>query len=121
MENERSRILCQTFRRAQPELERLQDFRSTICNSAAPEEKRLDFLYLPDTVHDVTIVNRSRSNASAELLGQRDDDALGAADVTEPIFVLVLRQLANELGAMGAKAGKDVLDVFDGENDATYA
>src|SRR5205085_5816879 len=59
--------------------------------------------------------------ASAELLGQRDDDALRAADVTEPIAVLVLRHLANELGAMGAQAGKDVLDVFDGEHDVTYA
>ena len=62
-----------------------------------------------------------RSTASAELLGERDDDALGAADVTEPILVLVLRQLANEFGAMGAQAGKDVLDAFDGEHGATYA
>src|SRR5207244_4157666 len=28
---------------------------------------------------------------------------------------------ANEFGAMGVQAGKDVLDVFDGEHDATYA
>jgi hypothetical protein len=28
--------------------------------------------------------------ASAEPLGQRDDDALGAADVAEPVAVLVL-------------------------------
>jgi hypothetical protein len=55
------------------------------------------------------------SNASAELLGQRDDDALWPADVAEPIGVLVLLQLANEFGAMGMQAGKDVLDVFDGE------
>jgi hypothetical protein len=46
-------------------------------------------------------------NASAELLGQRDDDALGAADVAEPIAVLVLLQLADEFGAMGVQAGKD--------------
>jgi hypothetical protein len=39
---------------------------------------------------------------SAELLGQSDDDALGAADIAEPIAVLVLRQLADEFGAMGA-------------------
>ena len=58
---------------------------------------------------------------SAELLGQCDDDALGAADVTEPIAVLVLLQLANEFGAVGVQAGKDVLNVFDGEHDATYA
>ena len=52
-------------------------------------------------------------NASAELLGQRDDDALGAADVAEPIAVLVLLQLADQFGAMGMQAGKDVLDVFE--------
>jgi hypothetical protein len=43
----------------------------------------------------------------ADLLGQSDDDALGAADVTEPIAVLVLLQLANEFGAVGVQAGKD--------------
>src|SRR5215469_5340632 len=81
------------------------------------------FLSLPDTVHEVIIIhrNRSRSNASAELLGQRDDDALRAADVTEPILVLVLRQLANEFGAMGVQAGNHVFNVFDSEHDATYA
>jgi len=52
-----------------------------------------------------------RDGSSAELLGQRDDDALGAADVAEPIDVLVLRQLADEFGAVGAQAGNDVLDV----------
>jgi hypothetical protein len=52
---------------------------------------------------------------SADLLGQSDDDALGAADVTEPIAVLVLLQLANEFGAVGVQAGKDVLNVLDGE------
>jgi hypothetical protein len=41
---------------------------------------------------------------SAEPLGQCDDDALGAADVTEPIAVLVLRQLADEFGAVSAQA-----------------
>jgi hypothetical protein len=51
-----------------------------------------------------------RRNVSAELLGQRNDDALGAADVAEPIAVLVLVQLADEFGAMGVQAGKDVLD-----------
>ena len=41
--------------------------------------------------------------------------------VAEPIAVLVLPQLANEFGAVGVQAGKDVLDVVDGEHDATYA
>src|SRR5918995_2092924 len=58
---------------------------------------------------------------SAELLGQCDDDALGAADVTEPILVLVLHHLADELGAVAKQAGKDVLEVVDGEHDATDA
>jgi len=34
---------------------------------------------------------------------------------------LSFRRLANEFGTMGAQATKDVLDVFDGEHDATYA
>ena len=40
---------------------------------------------------------------------------------TEPIPVLVLRNFANKFGAMGAQAGKNVLDVFDREHNATYA
>src|SRR6185503_12330520 len=48
---------------------------------------------------------------SGALLGQGDDDARGAADVTQPITVLVLHQLADELGAVGAQAGEDVLNV----------
>ena len=58
---------------------------------------------------------------SAELLGQRDDDALGAAEVAEPIAVLVLHHLADEFGAVGLQAGNDVVDVVDGEHDATHA
>src|SRR4030095_4512156 len=60
-------------------------------------------------------------NALSELLGKRDDDALRAADVTEPVPVLVLGDFAYELRAMGAQAREDVLDVVDGEHDATYA
>jgi hypothetical protein len=37
----------------------------------------------------------------AELLGQRDDDPLGAADVAEPVAVLVLGQLTDEFGGQG--------------------
>ncbi len=57
----------------------------------------------------------------ADLLGQRDDDALGAADVAEPVFVLVLHYFADESGAVGQQAGKDGLDVINGEHDAPYA
>jgi hypothetical protein len=45
----------------------------------------------------------------------------GAADVEEPIEVLVLLQLADELGAMSQQTDKDVLDIVDGEHDAAHA
>src|SRR5262245_50188994 len=57
----------------------------------------------------------------ADLLGQRDGDALRAAQVTEAVHVLVLHHLAEELGAVLAQPRDDVVDVVDGEHDATYA
>ena len=39
--------------------------------------------------------------ASADLLGEGDDDACGAADVAEPEDALVLRHLAEEFGIVG--------------------
>src|SRR6266849_622216 len=60
-------------------------------------------------------------NRSAELFSQRDDDALGAADVTESIDVLVLHHIAKKFGTMCAQADKDIVDVIDGEHDAPYA
>jgi hypothetical protein len=59
--------------------------------------------------------------ASADLLGERDEDALRATDITEPIAVLVLHQLAYQFGTVGAEPGNDIVDVFDGKHDATYA
>jgi hypothetical protein len=38
---------------------------------------------------------------SSDLLGQLDNDSLGAADIAEPVAVLVAHQLADELGAAG--------------------
>src|SRR4051812_28486807 len=58
---------------------------------------------------------------SAELLGESDDDALGAAQEAEPVDLLVLRDLADELGTVAAQAGDDVVDVLDSEHDAAYA
>src|SRR3712207_8214053 len=58
---------------------------------------------------------------SAELLGQSDDDALRATQEAEPVDVLVLRDLADELGTVAAQAGNDVVDVVDSEHDAAYA
>src|SRR4051794_11049261 len=56
-----------------------------------------------------------------ELLGQSDDDALRATQKAEAVDVLVLRDLADELGTVAAQAGDDVVDVVDSEHDATYA
>src|SRR4051812_31014938 len=47
---------------------------------------------------------------SAELFGERDDDPIGAAEVAEPIEILVLRHHAHELGAVGPHAGLEVVD-----------
>src|SRR4051794_12621637 len=58
---------------------------------------------------------------SAELLGQSDDDALGATHEADPVDVLVLRDLAEELGTVAAQAGDYVVDVVDREHDAAYA
>src|SRR3981081_1081205 len=48
--------------------------------------------------------------ASADLSGQGDDDARGAAEVAEPEGALVLRHLAEEFGAEGAQAGDGLAD-----------
>ena len=57
-----------------------------------------------------------RRSVQTELFGERDDDAIGAADVAEPIEILVLPHLADELGAVSPHAGNDVVDVVDGEH-----
>src|SRR5206468_11453644 len=57
-------------------------------------------------------------NASGEFLGQPNDNALGAADIGEPIRVLVLHHFADQFGAMGKQARDDVVDVIDVEHDA---
>ena len=41
--------------------------------------------------------------ASGELLGQPDDDALRATQEAEPVAVLVLRDLADEFGTVAAR------------------
>lgn len=60
-------------------------------------------------------------DASREFLGQPNDNALGAADVGEPIRVLVLHDLAYQFGAMGKQVRDDVVDVVDGEHDAAHS
>src|SRR5437879_518192 len=66
----------------------------------------------------VPVLRRPRGNALPELLGKRDDDALRAADVGEPIRVLVWHYFADQFGAAGEQARDDVVDVIDGEHDA---
>src|SRR3954465_15719007 len=50
-----------------------------------------------------------RGNVSAEPLGQSDDDALRAAQEAEPVDVLVLRDLADELRPVAAQTRNDVV------------
>lgn len=59
------------------------------------------------------------SERSAELLGQRDDDTFGAAQVAEQEDVLVPDHLADEFGAAGPPPGDRVFDVVDGEHGTT--
>src|SRR5205823_6294448 len=60
-------------------------------------------------------------NAASELLSQSDDYALRATQEAEPVFVLILRDLADEFGTVAAQTGNDVVDVVDSEHDAAYA
>src|ERR1700683_1700650 len=55
--------------------------------------------------------------SSADPLRQLDDDPLRAADVAEPIDVLVALHLTDELGAAGLQPGEDVVDVVDRKCD----
>src|SRR5215831_12818871 len=64
---------------------------------------------------------RPYGNALPEVFGKRNDDALRAADVTEPVHVLILGYFAHELSAMGTQARDHIVNVVDGEHDATYA
>src|SRR4249920_1293147 len=49
--------------------------------------------------------------ASADLLGQPDENALGATDVAEPIHVFVLDHLVDELCAVLAEPGKRIVEI----------
>jgi hypothetical protein len=56
-----------------------------------------------------------------QLLCQLEDDSLRAADVAEPIDVLVALHPADELRTAGAEPGDDGVDVVDGEGDVAGA
>src|SRR6266550_3041053 len=59
--------------------------------------------------------------ASADSLGQPDENALGASDVAEPIHVFVLHYLVDELRAVLAEPGQRIVEVVHGEHDAEVA
>ena len=52
------------------------------------------------------------------LLGQPDENALGASDVAEPIHVFVLDHFVDELRAVLAEPGERIVEVVHGEHDA---
>ena len=54
-------------------------------------------------------VQQSRPLRSGEFLGQCHDDARGAPHVAEPVHVLVLRHLADQLGTVGPEASHGVV------------
>src|SRR5438034_1436536 len=63
----------------------------------------------------------SACRASADLLGQPDENALGASDVAEPIHVFVLDHFVDELGAVLAEPGQRIVEVVHREHDAEVA
>ena len=56
-----------------------------------------------------------------ELLGQPDENALGATDVAEPIHVFVLDYFVDELRAVSAEPGERIVEVVHGEHDTQVA
>src|SRR3954453_17808115 len=59
--------------------------------------------------------------ASADSLGQPDENALGASDVAEPIHVFVLDYFVDELCAVLPEPGERVVQVVYGEHDTQVA
>src|SRR5207253_4183766 len=59
--------------------------------------------------------------ASADLLGQADENALGASDVAEPIHVFVLDHFVDQLRAMLAEPGQRIVEVVHREHDSEVA
>src|SRR5438309_1239292 len=63
----------------------------------------------------------SACRASADLLGQPDENALGASDVAEPIHVFVLDHFVDELRAVSVEPGERIVEVVHGEHDTQVA
>src|ERR671936_314585 len=77
--------------------------------------------FCPGTTTDAGEAVGGRPELSADLLRQLDDDPLRAADVAEPIDVLVVLHLANELPAARSHAGDGGVDIVDCECDMADA
>jgi hypothetical protein len=58
--------------------------------------------------------------ALAKLLGKGDYDALGPADVSKPVCVII-SHFANEFRSVGTHSRNDRVYVIDGKHDATEA
>jgi hypothetical protein len=56
-----------------------------------------------------------------ELLGEPNEKSFRAADVTEPINVFILNDVADELRAMPLEPDKRVVDIVHSEHDAQVA
>src|SRR5436190_4249548 len=65
--------------------------------------------------------DRTVGDPSADLLRQLDDDPRRATHVAEPVAVLVVLQLADQLAATRSQAGEGCLDVVDDEEDVADA
>src|SRR3954471_180895 len=64
---------------------------------------------------------RTTGHPSADLLRQLDDDPGRATHVAEPVAVLVVHQLANQLAALISQGAQGCLDVVDDEEDVADA
>ena len=62
-----------------------------------------------------------RLPASADSLGQPDQNAFGASEVAEPIHVFVLDHFVDELRAVLAESVERIVEVVHGEHDAEIA
>src|SRR5256885_8721503 len=66
----------------------------------------------------VPVTMCSSGSLLSEFLGKPDENSFGAADVAEPIRVLVLDYFADELCAAFGEPGERIVDVVHGEHDA---
>jgi hypothetical protein len=71
--------------------------------------------------HYLGSFNVFNPDASTEFFGKPHEDTLWPADETQPINVLILRDLPNEFSAMLAEARDDIVDVLDGKHDPPYS